>query len=162
MHKRLIGSMIILTLLFSILAPINLYAEENNYWNNTYSFRAEIEIPINTSDSYTKYQPIDIPIKFDNLCWAKNESQHSIRVIFQEGNKHIELESQIYDLNFIDDDHISSCNLVFLIPKDANGNEKYFLYYDDEEKQGPNYDDRVDVEESKYEYEPIQGLGFES
>jgi hypothetical protein len=162
MHKRLIGYTIIFTLLFSILVPVNLHADENDYWDSTYSYRLEIEIPINTSDPYAKNQPIDIPIKFSNNCWAKNENQHSIRVLFQDGNNHIELDSQIYDLNFNDEEHISSCNIVFLIPDEANGDEKYYLYYHDKEKEAPNYDDKVKVEESKYAYEPIQGVGFES
>ncbi len=162
MNNRLIVYMIIVILLFSILVPINLHADENNYWDQLFSFRKELEIPINTSDPYTKYQPIDIPIKFKNLCWAKDEDDHSIRVIFQDEGEYIELESQIYELNKIDSEHIDTCNLVFLIPNEANGNEKYYLYYDDEQKPSPNYTDRVTVEESKYAYEPIQGLGFES
>ena len=60
MHKRLVGYMIIFSLIFSILVPINLNADENDYWNKSYSFRTQIEIPVNTSDPYTKYQPIDI------------------------------------------------------------------------------------------------------
>ena len=162
MHKRLIGYLIIFSIISSILIPININADENEFWNNSFSFKEEIIIPINTSNTQSKYQPIDIPIKFKNLCWAKDEDQHSIRVIFQDGNRHVELESQIYDLITTDENHISSCNLVFLIPEEATGNEKYFLYYDDEEKSSPNYKDRVNVQQSEYAYEPIQGLGFDS
>jgi len=162
MSNRLIVYLMIFITLFSIIAPINLYALEDKYWNKSYSFRKEIVIPIDTNKSRAKFQPIDITITFENLCWAINENQHSIRVIYQNANDLIEIDSQIYDLTFTDSEHISSCNIVFLIPEKANGNEKYYLYYDDEEKQSPDYEDKVKVEESTYEYEPIQGVGFES
>jgi hypothetical protein len=162
MNKILAVSIILACLLFSVLIPVSINAEEEPWWNDFFSFKEKIEIPIDTNDSYSKYQPIDISINFENLCWAKNEDEHSVRVVFQDGIKFIELESQIYDLKFEDNEHISSCNLVFLIPKEANGNESYFVYYDDSKKQGPDYEKRVKLDEDYYYYEPIQGLFFET
>lgn len=162
MQKRLIVYFILLNILLSIFIPNISTAEEAPWWNENWSFRQEITIPIDTSDEYTKFQPIDIPLSFNNTCWAKKEDEHSIRVIYQNEERLIELESQIYDLKYENNEYISSCNLVFLIPDQANGNEKYFVYYDDEEKSAPDYQKRIEIEESYYKYEPIQGIGFES
>jgi len=162
MSKRLIIYIILLNILLSIFIPISLSADDVPWWNENWSFRQEIEIPIDTSDEYAKYQPIDIHLIFNNTCWAKKKDEHSIRVIYQDKERFIELESQIYDLEFDDSEHIKSCNLVFLIPEQANGNEKYFVYYDNKVKSGPFYEKRVEIGESYYQYEPIQGLGFES
>ncbi len=162
MSKRLIVYIILSIILLSIFIPYNSTAEEAPWWNKNWSFRQEIIIPIDTSDEYAKYQPIDIHISFNNTCWAKKEDEHSIRVIYQYGERLIELESQIYDLEFDNTEHLNSCNLVFLIPAQANGEEKYFVYYDDEAKSGPDYQKHVEIGESYYQYEPIQGLGFES
>jgi len=131
-------------------------------WNYDYSFYNELLIPIDTSKEQAKFQPIDIHIDFENSCWAKNEDENSVRAVFQKGGSFVELESQIYDLNFSKDNFISSCNLVFLIPEEADGSEKYYIYYDDEEKSNPGYKDYVDIEDSYYRYEPIRGVYFES
>ncbi len=162
MPKRLIVYIILLNILLSIFVTNSSTAEEAPWWNENWSFRQEIIIPIDTSDEYAKYQPIDIHLSFNQTCWAKKEDEHSIRVIYQEGETFIELESQIYDLEFDNTDILKSCNLVFLIPEQANGNEKYFIYYDNEAKSGPNYQKRVEIGESYYQYEPIPGIGFES
>jgi len=162
MSKRIILYIILSNILLSLFIPNISIADEATWWNENWSFRQEILIPINTSDEHAKYQPIDIHIVFNNPCWARNEDEHSIRVIFQEDERFSELESQIYDLEFDDGGYIKSCNLVFLIPTQANGNERYFVYYDDKSKPGPNYQKRVEIDESYYKYEPIQGLGFES
>lgn len=162
MHKKLVGMIAFLIIFESLLVPISLSSDESSWWDDNWSFRKEILIPINTSLKEAKFQPIDIIFKFDNSCWAKNENEHSIRIIFQDSIRFIELESQIYDLNYSDNEHISSCNLVFLIPEESNGNEKYYVYYDDEKKSGPDYSDHVSIEESYYQYEPIQGFKFES
>jgi len=162
MLKRLAGLLILIIILISILVPNSLSADETPWWNKSWSFKEEIIIPIDTKDDTAKYQPIDINLKFNNSCWAINEEEYSIRVIFESEEKFIELESQIYDLNHTDAEHIDSCNLVFLIPQEANGNEKYYVYYDEERKPSPNYQKHVNVEESYYRYEPIQGLLFDS
>lgn len=161
MHKRIVGMLILLSILISSLVPTSLSANDS-WWNKGWSYREEIIIPIDTKNDSAKYQPIDINVKFNKSCWAINEEEHSIRVIFQNDEKFLELESQIYDLNHTDTEHIDSCNLVFLIPQEADGNEKYYVYYDDERKPAPNYQKRVNVEESYYQYEPIQGLIFEA
>ena len=162
MSKRIIVYIILSNILLSAFITNSSTADEVPWWNDNWSFRQEIEIPIDTSDEYAIYQPIDIHIGFNNSCWAKDEKEHSIRVIFQDEERFFELESQIYDLEFDGSEKIKSCNLVFLIPPQANGNERYFVYYDKEVKSGPNYQKRVEIDESYYQYEPIQGLGFES
>jgi len=93
---------------------------------------------------------------------VRNENQHSIRVVSWDGNNWHELESQIYDLEKSNDNFINSCGLVFLIPEFADGNEKYYVYYSDTEKDNPNYEDHVQIEESYYHYEPISGYALES
>jgi hypothetical protein len=162
MTKRLFVLIILSNILLSVFIPYSLTAEEEPWWNDDWAFRQEINIPINTSDEIAKYQPIDINLGFNNTCWVKNQNEHSIRVIYQEQFNFIELESQIYDLEFKDSKNLKSCNLVFLIPEEASGNEKYFVYYDGKEKAGPEYQKRVEIDESYYKYEPIQGIGFES
>ena len=153
----LVGATIYLLLISSVTLSTN-----NNWWDNSWLFREEISIPIDTSLEEAKYQPVDIHITFSNPCWAVNETMHSIRVICQDEEGFHELESQIYDLHFIDDSHIDSCGVVFLIPGFTDGEEEYYVYYDDNEKPAPNYMDHVDVEEAYYRYEPIPGYPFES
>ncbi len=153
-------SIILILTLFNIQAsPIT---AESISWNEEWNFSKEIIIPINTRSQAAKYQPIDIKIDFENLCWAINEMEHSIRICCWDGNKWHELESQIYDLQSIDTNYIKSCSIVFLVPEFADGNEKYFVYYSDSEKEPPNYKDHVQIEESYYHYEPISGYALES
>ena len=124
--------------MFSILIP-TMHSENNTrWWDEDWDFRQQIDIPINTSNEQAKFQPIDISVEFKNTCWAKNEKEHSIRVVFQQNEKSIELESQIYDLTNTNGNSINRCNLVFLIPKEANGKETYYIYYDDNEKTPHN------------------------
>jgi hypothetical protein len=99
---------------------------------------------------------------FDHPCWALDEQQHSVRVVYQWNEDVQELESQIYDLTYSDESHISSCNLVFLIPENADGTEQYYVYYNDEETSAPGYPDHVSLEDSYYFYEPIPGYPLES
>ncbi len=164
MYKRLAGCLLLANMTLAILVPTMLSTppqDEAPWWNDEL-FRKEIIIPVDTSSEHAHYQPVDIYMEFDDPCWVKNEEEHSVRVIFQEGARFIELDSQIYDLSFSDEEHIESCGLVFLIPEEANGNERYFIYYDDVKTSGPNYPNHVDVDESYYEYEQIPGLPFES
>ena len=165
MYKRLVGCVLLANIVLAIVIPTTLLAspsDETPWWNDDWSFRKELIIPIDTGREYARYQPVDIYIEFNDSCWAKNVNEHSVRVYFWDGNKWNELESQIYDLNYSDSEQIDSCNLVFLIPKEANGEEKYFVYYDDEEKSEPKYPNRVDIGEDYYRYEQIPGLLFES
>lgn len=163
MIKRLVAIAIISLILFPTLIPTSLSDDEIFLPGfEDWSFRKEVKIPINTSDENAKYQPIDIQINFNNSCWVKDENEHSIRVIFQDGDEIEELESQIYDMNFSNENFIISCNLVFLIPEFATGNEKYYVIYDDDPKPSPGYEDRVQIEDGYSHYEPFQGLYYES
>ena len=161
MKKRSIVYFLLLITLWLILVPVNL-SSESSWWNDSWSHRKEIDIPIDTNLDITKYQPIDTRIEFDESCWAKNEDEHSIRICCLNGNGWNELESQIYNLEYIGENQIKSCNIVFLIPEFATGDEKYYIYYDDSEKPSPDYPDYVDIEESFYHYEPIPGYPLES
>jgi len=159
---KILICIILFTLLASALLPSTTTANNNSWWNESFSYKQEIIIPIDTSLEHAKFQPIDIKIDLENPCWAKNENEHSIRVIFEKDGQFKELECQIYNLKYSTNYEIRSCNLVFLIPEEANGKEKYYLYYDDEDKSGPNYLDHVKVEDSYYQYEPIPGYSVES
>lgn len=158
-NNKLVGSLIVILLLFLSLVPTSL-SEENDYpwWNDDWSYRQMINIPIDTSDKDAVYQPIDLFFEFENSCWAEDDTKHSVRVIYQYGGRFKELESQIYNLKYTDDNHISSSGLVFLIPENANGEEIYYVYYNDKETAVTNYPDRVSVEDSYFSYEPIRGI----
>ncbi|GAF96505.1 unnamed protein product, partial [marine sediment metagenome] len=132
------------------------------FWNTEWSYRQEIQLPISTNDSHAKYQPIDMQITFNNPCWTKNENETSIRVSCWDGTTWHELDSQIYDLPKTQTEHIEKCSLVFLIPKFADGKEKYYVYYDDTEKSPPNYKDHVTIEDSYYLSTPISDITAEA
>ena len=121
------------------------------------SFKQEINIPIDTSKEISKFQPIDIKIEFSNSCWAIDDKHHSIRVGVDDGSELIEIDSQIYDLEFIDKTHIKSCIIVFIIPEKANGKERYFVLYDSKETEPPNYKDHITLQDTHYFFEPISG-----
>lgn len=133
MQKRSTVYFLLLVIIWLILAPVNL-SYGGSWWDDGWSHRQEIDIPIDTNSDIAKYQPIDTRIEFDENCWAKNKTKHSVRVIFQDENKIEELESQIYNLEHIGENQIKSCNIVFLIPEFATGDEQYYIYYDDSEK----------------------------
>ena len=120
-------------------------------------YRQIIEIPIDTSLEIAKYQPIDLKINFNNPCWAKDETHNSVRVGYDDGSGITEIESQIYDLEYSDDTHITSCGLVFLIPFESTGKEKYYVLYDSKETKPANYEDYLDLQDTHYFYEPISG-----
>ena len=161
-QNKIITSILISNFIFLLLMPACASVENSDWWDENWDFRQELIVPIDTSSEHAKYQPIDIHIKFDSSCWAENEQTHSIRIVFQENGYISELESQIYDINYSDENHIESCSLVFLIPEAANGNEKYYVYYNEQVTPAPNYLDHVDVEESYYYFAPIPGFPFES
>ena len=161
MRRNLIVYFILLIALWSILSPVN-FSFEGPWWDDRWSYCQEIEITIDTKSEIAKYQPIDTRIEFNKNCWTKNEDEHSIRICCFNGNSWKEIESQIYNLERTDENHVKSCNIVFLIPDFANGDEQYFVYYDDSEKPNPDYTDHVNVEESFYHYEPISGYSIES
>ena len=130
-------------------------------WNSNWLYKQEILLPIFIESHQAKYQPIDLHIEFTDLCWAKNETEHSIRVVCWDGKIWHELESQLYDLVYCDTIHIKSCRIVFLIPEFVFGKERYFIYYDKNEKLSPNYLNHVNVEDAYYYFEPISGLAAE-
>lgn len=154
---------IIFILLLGSVLTINVAAQDRipPHWNENWSYIKEINLPISTESPYAKYQPIDIGMEFENPCWALNENKHSIRVVCWDGSNWHELESQIYDMNYKDSIFIKKCGLIFLVPKIANGEERYFVYYDDTEKPSLNYADHVSVEDAYHYYEPISGVSVE-
>ncbi|HEC92131.1 MAG TPA: carboxypeptidase regulatory-like domain-containing protein, partial [Candidatus Atribacteria bacterium] len=159
--KRFILIIVVISIILPVLANLTpTLADSSQWWDHRWSYRQEIHIPMDTSLNQAKFQPIDMKIKFDYPCWAKNETVNSIRVIFQEEAKIEEIESQIYDLHYIDRDHIDSCNIVCLIPKYADGKEKYYVYYSDTETPPSNYPNHVDVKEVHYNYEYMPGYSI--
>ena len=155
---------VMLILIFSSVLPMSVSSSNNSipFWNKDWAYRQEIQLPIATNDSFAKYQPIDIRMIFNNPCWTKNENVTSVRVCCWNGEKWFELESQIYDLSFIDSNHLQECSLIFLVPEIANSDEKYFVYYDDNEKPAPNYLDHVSIEDSTYSFSPISSISIEA
>jgi hypothetical protein len=149
-------------LFVSTLVPISASAQELQWWNPKWIYRQEITIPFDTSKENAKFQPIDLPVTFDHPCWAEDEQNYSLRVIYQDGETPVELESQIYDLNHTDETHIKTCNLVFLIPEQATGKEHYYVYYSEDETPSPAYPDHLQIEEAYYYFAPIPGFPFES
>jgi len=155
--KNKTSILIVIILLSSSIIQVN--ADTNYKIQNIekLSFKEEIDIPIDTSSELTQFQPIDLRIEFSNPSWAIDENHHSVRVGVEKGSEVLEIESQIYDLEYTDESHISSCSLVFLTPEIADGNEKYYVYYDSSETDAANYQDHLSFEDAHYFYEPISG-----
>ena len=145
-----------------VLVPPSVPADEVPWWDTSWSYRQEITLPIDTSTTHAKWQPVDLQIHFEHPCWAPTDEQHSIRVVMHDDQQIEELESQIYDLTYRDTTHILSCNLVFLIPETASGDEQYYVYYNEAVTPASDYPDHVGIEESYYYLEPIPGYPFES
>jgi hypothetical protein len=159
MVSRVIGVIVVVGFLLVPLFSINTVIAKDPWWNNQWSFRQELVLHFNTSSDLAAFQPIDTTIVFNNPCWAHDEMQHSIRLIYQDDT---ELESQIYGLVHSDNNHIVSCNLVFLTPKEIDENGKFYIYYDESEIDSPQYPDHVAIEDSSYFYEPISGYPIQS
>ncbi|MEA3458921.1 MAG: hypothetical protein U9R21_09635 [Candidatus Thermoplasmatota archaeon] len=122
------------------------------------SSKQELTIPIDTNLEEAKFRPIDVRVDFDSPCWAKNETVHSVRVAYGDGSDLTEIDSQIYDLESSDgSSNIKACSLVFLIPKEATGEETYYVLYSDSETSPPDYEDHLSVKDTHYFYEPISG-----
>ena len=165
MHNaKIIVVYITLILFFSTVVTSSAISQDNQipFWNTDWSYRQEIQLPISTNSSHSKYQPIDIQLTFDNPCWTRNENETSIRVCCWDGDIWYELESQIYDLVETQTNYIDQCNLVFLIPNIANGREKYYIYYDDAKKSNPQYIDHVTIEDKYYFSTPISDVTAEA
>ena len=155
--KQIILAFILIILFFSML-PIQTNSEPIISTNiDTLSYKQPIEIPIDTSNPAARYQPIDMQITFDQTCWARNETQHSIRVGYDDGSGIEEIDSQIYNLIHTDEQHIKACSIVFLIPGSATGEETYFVFYDDQKTDPVSYKDHITVKDTHYYYEPISG-----
>ena len=153
-------------IIFSLISPalaITVSSDPGSplHWNRSWSYCQEIKIPILTDNPFAKFQPIDLEIKFKNPSWAIDENQHSIRLCCWDGKQWHELESQIYDLKHTNPSHINKCRIVFLIPEIADGNEQYFIYYDESSKSSPNYIDHIQIEDAYYYYEPISDISAE-
>ena len=161
--RKAMIAIIIFILLISPVYTISVSSEDSSLpsWSQEWSYRQEVTMPISTDDPFAKFQPIDIRVEFDHPCWARDEITHSIRVCCWDGYNWHELDSQIYDLSYTDNNRILVCSLVFLVPEISDGTERYFVYYDDDEKSAPGYVDHVDVEDAYFYYEPISGVAAE-
>jgi hypothetical protein len=144
-------------LLVSVLLPAISASEYVDTAIDTLAYKQELLIPFNTGNETAKYQPMDMRIKFENSCWGTNETIHSVRVGFDDGSGLQEIESQVYDIEHSDDSHFTACSIVFLIPGEATGKEKYYVLYDSKETEPTGYPSHVTVEDTHYFYEPIPG-----
>jgi len=153
--------LIIIILLLSIIFPNNSFAFPTKNTASSdlgeFTFKQEINIPIDTAIDQAKYHPIDIKIKFENPCYAVDSESHSVRVGVENQDGVTEIESQIYDLEKKDETHIKSCSIVFLVPEFADGKEEYYFFYDSSKKETSNYEDHIEIEDTHYFYEPISG-----
>ena len=159
---KTIKLLFIISIMFFMFLPVQTYAVTLPDWNNDWNYKQEIKISIDTSQKLSINQPIDKNIQFNNPCWGKDETWHSIRILCYHNEIWHELESQIYDIIFQETSIIKSCRIVFLIPEFADGKEFYYVFYDDTEKPQPFYKDHVSISESYYRYEPISGYPLES
>ncbi len=155
--KRMFVYLIFLLIILPVLQNSTLSQKTDPWWNDGWGYSQEITIPIDTSNFHAKNQPIDIRINFNNPCWGINEKDHSIRVVCFDGKEFTELESQVYDIEYPNENTISSCSLVFLTSEFANGKESYFVYYDGNKKDSVNYPDRVKISKEHYYYEYAPG-----
>lgn len=155
--KRMFVYLILLLIILPVLQNSTLSQKTDLWWNDGWEYSQEITIPIDTSNFHAKNQPIDIRINFNSPCWGINEKDHSIRVVCFDGKEFTELESQVYDIEYSNENTISSCSLVFLTSEFANGKESYFVYYDGNKKDSVNYPDRVKISKEHYYYEYAPG-----
>lgn len=162
LKKLMLVTILLLLSISNISLNVNAQQEELPSWNTNWRYRQEIILPISTDNKYAKFQPIDIEINFKNPCWGKDELLNSIRVAVWTGQHWEEIESQVYDIIFeTNRDNIKKCGLVFLIPEFADGKERYFVYYDNREKDAVSYPNHVSIEDTYYYYEPISGISAE-
>lgn len=165
MHSIRYFSILLITFI-TIFTPVSLIHVQPVVQSMSVSnqpFNQEIIIPIDTAHPQAAHQPIDIRIHFDNPCWAKNKTHHSIRVAYHDGHEYNEIESQIYDLSHTSNHQIDSCSIVFLIPEDATGKETYHVFYSNKPTDPSQYPNRITVIDTRYFYEPITGqiMNFE-
>jgi len=127
--KRFLVSVIVVIVFFSSFGS-NAFSYEGYVTTDigNLAFKQEIAVPIDTSLNEAKFQPIDMRIVFDNSCWAQNETKHSVRVGYDDGSGITEIDSQIYNLEYSDNYHISACGLVFLTPKKQMAKKSIMFY----------------------------------
>lgn len=158
----LISTIVILSSLVFVSPTLTAEDEElPKPWDTEWKYHQKIRLPIETESEQAQFQPIDLRITFQNPCWGINETIHSIRIVCWNTSEWDELDVQIYSIEKSDETTISSSNIVFLIPSYATGDESYYLFYDDEEKQSPKYTDHVHLYDKYYYYEPITGISVE-
>jgi len=162
MVTKMIRVLLLLGVFLCLVLHLQVSAGQDDWWNDNWSFRQEILLESVTSKESAANQPVDTTIRFESPCWAKNETSHSVRVVCQNKEDDVELESQLYALKYSDETHILSCNLVFLIPPQTDGTERYYVYYDESPTISPEYPDHVSIADSSYFYEPIPGYPLES
>jgi len=124
MANKAIVTILFLSFLFLSILPMpsgisNDLNEENEL------FKQEIILSVFLDIELIKQQAIDIKINFSNKCWALNEDDHSIEIFYEENDIIKELESQIYDLDHIDEETIKSCNIVFIIPEETSSKGRF-------------------------------------
>ncbi|MBS3802709.1 MAG: hypothetical protein KGY65_08160, partial [Candidatus Thermoplasmatota archaeon] len=108
---------LLIILLFNVVTSVSVYSPVVTGEDKGF-FQQAITLPFDEKqiDESYSYQPIDLFIEFTNPCYAKSETDHSIQVFYKKGVDIVELESQIYQLDRIDEEFISSCQLVFILP----------------------------------------------
>lgn len=162
--KILVISMLLLLLLPAV--ALNGSSKENQIpeWKQGWTYRQELQIPIKTNESSAKYQPIDLRITFADPCWTKNVNETSVRVCVWFHDEWHELESQIYNLKMAsgDTEHITECNVIFLVPEFADGTERYFIYYNGDMTQSPTYLDHVSIIDANYSYSPLPDVSAQA
>ncbi len=131
-------------------------------WNKNFPKSQEILVPIDTSLTRAKGQPIDLPVAFHSPCWTKDPLATSIRIACWNGTGYSELPSQIYNLVANDSTHIRSCNVVFLVPPSANGLERYFLFYSPNQTQPTTYPDHLQIVDQTYQFSPIKEISAQA
>ncbi|MFA5101772.1 MAG: hypothetical protein WC525_01330, partial [Candidatus Thermoplasmatota archaeon] len=106
--KSIRVSLLVGIFLFQVCS-LQVSAESDEWWNDAWSFRQELSLGSIIHDGAAANQPIDLSLHFDTPCWAENATHHSIRVLYQNKNHHLELESQLYDLTYSEKNHLTSC-----------------------------------------------------
>ena len=149
---------LLIILLFNVFTSFSVYTIQVTGQDSNF-FQQELNLPINKDDldSSYSYQPIDLNIDFTHPCFAKSETEHSIQVFYNKGSETFELESQIYQLDRIDERYIRSCQLVFILPEEISKEDQFFVQYSDKAIKRKPYPDHLAVEKSQYYYEPISG-----
>jgi len=162
MRAKKLSVLLLFVLLLCSGVHIPLSAGQEAWWNQEWSYRQELILDSIITKKAAANQPVDMMVRFESPCWASNDTVYSVRVICHNNNEDFLLESQVYNLAYSDQTHISSCNLVFLIPPETDGIERYYVYYDDTPTPAPNYPDHVSIKDSSYFYEPVPGYPLES